>query len=100
MAPAEPGEPARVRDALHRGADLAQRAGGGGDGLRLGRREHRPGPQAGALRREWTGGEKKRAEGDRWTRGGWMSRGCNVGVTVPSGVVTVEYSMTALVGYF
>lgn len=35
MAPAELGEPAHAGVALHGGADLAQREGGGGDRLRL-----------------------------------------------------------------
>lgn len=39
MAPAELGEPARLCVALHRGADLAQREGGGGDRLRLERQQ-------------------------------------------------------------
>lgn len=35
VAPAELGEPAHVFDPVHRGADLAQREGGGGSFLRL-----------------------------------------------------------------
>lgn len=52
MPPAEPGEFARVRVPLHRGADLAQRARGRGDLLRLERRQRQHERQAGAVRGE------------------------------------------------
>lgn len=52
MAPAELGEPAHVGVAVHRGADLAQREGGGGDRLRLERQQPQHERQEGVIRRE------------------------------------------------
>lgn len=56
MAPAELGEPARIRVALHRGADLAQREGGGGDRLRLERQQPQHERQERTVQREWREG--------------------------------------------
>lgn len=58
MAPAELGEPARLCGTLHRGADLAQREGGGGDRLRLERQQPQHQRQKRAVQCEWRkGGE-------------------------------------------
>lgn len=53
MPPAEPGEPSGFCVPLHRGADLAQREGGGGDLLRLERQQQQPWRQEGDAQREW-----------------------------------------------
>lgn len=53
VAPAELGELTRVCGALHRGADLAQREGGGGDRLRLERQQPRHERQERVIQREW-----------------------------------------------
>lgn len=56
MAPAELGEPAYVFVSVHRGADLAQREGGGGSFLRLERQQHQHECQERIIQREWRKG--------------------------------------------
>lgn len=56
MAPAELGEPASVRVALHGGAHLAQREGGGGDRLRLERQQPQHERQERTIQREYADG--------------------------------------------
>ncbi len=53
MAPAELGEPARICVALHWGADLAQREGGGGDRFWLERQQLQHERQERIIQREW-----------------------------------------------
>lgn len=55
MAPAELGEPASVRVALHGGAHLAQREGGGGDRLRLEQQQPQHERQERTIQRECGG---------------------------------------------
>lgn len=62
MAPAELGEPACVCVALHWGADLAQREGGGGNCLRLERQQRQHERQERIIQREW----RTRGEADTY----------------------------------